>query len=141
MEVSVEADGVVPTGTVTLTVGDVQLGPGHLVDGSATATINRNRVGPGVHRWRSPTPVTARSRLPRVGHADRQQGDADGGRDQDHHGVRPVTTMAVRVGATGVVPTGEVVLKVGDVRLGSGTLTDGGTGPIAARKLRPAPTR
>ena len=31
--------------------------------------------------------------------------------------------MVVRVaGASGVVPTGQIVLKVGDVRLGSGTL-------------------
>ena len=29
MEVTVEADGVVPTGTVTLKVGDVQLGTGN----------------------------------------------------------------------------------------------------------------
>ena len=49
MEVTVEADGVVPTGTVTLKVGDVQLGTGTLVDGTAIATINRNRVGVGVH--------------------------------------------------------------------------------------------
>ena len=46
------------------------------------------------------------------------------------------TTMAVRVGATGVVPTGQVVLKVGDVRLGSGTLTDGvATATIGAKKV------
>ena len=46
------------------------------------------------------------------------------------------STMAVRVGATGVVPTGEVVLKVGDIRLGSGTLTDGvATASIGAKKV------
>jgi hypothetical protein len=48
------------------------------------------------------------------------------------------TTMAVRVGASGVTPTGEVVLKVDDVRLGAGTLTDGqAAANIGARKLPP----
>ena len=49
MEVTVEADGEVPTGTVTLKVGDTVLGTGTVVDGTATANIARNRVGVGEH--------------------------------------------------------------------------------------------
>ena len=46
------------------------------------------------------------------------------------------TTMAVRVGATGVVPTGQVVLKVDGVRLGAGTLTEGvATATVGAKKV------
>ena len=144
MEVTVEADGVVPTGTVSLKVGDQNLGPAAtLVNGTATATLLRNRVGPGVHEV-TITYSGDGSVESAVGTATLTVNKATptvvGSRVTVEYGQ--ATTMAVRVGATGVVPTGQVVLKVGDLRLGSGTLTDGVTAAtIGARKRRPAPTR
>jgi 5'-nucleotidase len=139
MEVTVEADGLVPTGEVVLKVGDVRLGAGTLVDGTALANINRNRVGPGVHEVTiiysgdgSVAPAEGTAQLT----VDKATPTVIGTRTTVEYGQS--TTMAVRVGATGVVPTGQVVLKVGDVRLGSGTLTDGVTAAtIGARKLPP----
>ena len=49
MAVTVEADGEVPTGTVTLEVGDVVLGTGTVVDGTADAKVNSRPGGVGVH--------------------------------------------------------------------------------------------
>jgi 5'-nucleotidase len=137
MEVTVEADGVVPTGTVTLKVGDVQLGTGTLVDGTAIATINRNRVGPGVHAVTitysgdgSVEPATGSATLT----VNKATPTVIGTKTTMEYGQS--STMVVRVGATGVVPTGQVVLKVGDVRLGSGTLADGvATASIGAKKV------
>jgi 5'-nucleotidase len=139
MHVTVEADGEVPAGTVTLKVGDVVLGTGTLVDGSTEAKINRNRVDPGVHTVTIEYSGDA-SVAPGQGTAtltvDKATPTVVGTRTVVEYGS--ATTMAVRVGATGVVPTGQVVLKVGDVRLGSGTLTDGVTAAtIGARKLEP----
>ena len=140
MEVTVEADGQVPTGTVQLKVGDVNLGPAStLVDGTVVAAIPRKKVGPGVHTVTINYSGDA-SVEPGTGSATMTVSKATptviGTKTTVEYGL--ATTMAVHVGAPGVVATGQVVLKVGDVRLGSGTLTDGSTAAtIGARKLPP----
>ena len=138
MEVIVEADGEAPTGTVQLKVDDVNVGPAAtLVDGTAVATIPRKTVAPGVHTvtisYSGDASVEAGTGTATLT-VNQATPTVIGTRTTVEYGT--ATTMAVRVGATGVVPTGRVVLTVGDVRLGSGTLTDGvGTATIAARKV------
>ena len=95
-----------------------------MVDGSATPTINRKRVGPGVHEVTivysgdgSVEPATGSATMT----VNKATPTVIGTKTTMEYGS--ATTMAVHVVAAGVAPTGQVVLKVGDIRLGSGTLT------------------
>ncbi|WP_183094160.1 ExeM/NucH family extracellular endonuclease [Nocardioides stalactiti] len=137
MHVEVAAEGVTPTGSVVLSVGDVVLGGGTLVDGAVDAPVAGKKLAPGTHEVTvsylgdaavHPGSTTATLTVTRA------TPTVVGTRTTVEYGRG--TTMAVRVGAVNVVPTGRVVLSSGGVTLGTGTLTDGVTAAtILAKKL------
>ncbi|WP_183098849.1 ExeM/NucH family extracellular endonuclease [Nocardioides pelophilus] len=139
MHVTVSADGVVPTGRVVLRVGDVVLGQAQLTDGEADVPILSKRVGPGSHQV-TISYLGDGSVKPSTGTATLTVAKATptvvGTRTVLEYGSGSL--MAVRVGATGVVPTGKVTLRADGVVLGTGTLTDGMTAAtILAKRVPP----
>ncbi|WP_183094159.1 ExeM/NucH family extracellular endonuclease [Nocardioides stalactiti] len=137
MHVEVSATGVTPTGNVVLSSGDVVLGGGTLSGGQVEASIGGKKLSPGTHEVTvqylgdgsvKPSSTTATLTVTKA------TPTVLGTRTTVEYGKG--TSMAVRVGATNVVPTGRVILKVGDVTLGTGNLTDGvAAASIAARKV------
>jgi len=139
MHVSVSADGAVPSGRVTLRVGDVGLGQAQLSGGEADVPIVAERVGPGTHDVTisylgdgSVKPSTSTATLT----VTKATPTVIGTRTVMEYGSGSL--MAVRVGAAGVVPTGQVTLRADGVALGTGTLTDGvAAATILAKRLPP----
>jgi 5'-nucleotidase len=139
--VTVTADGLVPTGRVLLKSGGVTVGAGDLTDGATDATLYAKRLEPGTHEVTvsyagdgSVKPGTDTITVT----VTKAAATVIGTRTVVEYGKG--TVVPVRVGASGVVPTGTVILKVDDLRIGSATLTDGMAGVVVAAKKLPIGT-
>ena len=139
MQVTVAADGLTPSGYVSLKAGTTPLGSGTLSGGVATASIAAKKLAPGTHTVTityagdgtaepatgtatltvvKATPAIAKSRT------TVEYGDA--------------ASVPVKVTAPGVVPGGTVTLSVGGTQIGQGTLVNGAVDVAVAAKSLPA---
>ncbi|KAA1426499.1 ExeM/NucH family extracellular endonuclease [Nocardioides antri] len=142
MAVTVTADGVVPTGVVTIKSNGTTIGSGTLTNGATDATIGAKRLPIGVHEVRvayagngsvKPSSTTATVTVTKATPTIvRSRTEVEYGK---------TTVIPVRVAAPGLVPTGTVELSVDGTVIGTGTLENGAdTVDIAAKVLPPSST-
>jgi hypothetical protein len=124
--VDVTAEGITPTGTVTLKSGDTVLDTEELADGAATLVIPAHALAPGSHtltvEYAGDDHVAASS-AELTQNVSKALGSVVADDDSGVYGQE--LTIPVEVVAEGVTPTGTVTVKSGETVLGSADLTDG----------------